>query len=473
MKPLSIKLRLSLLVSLLTLTIIIVVSVVAYVELQESLLKNIDEVLRAMGEGIVATLDEHEHAASRDAEFRSIIGNRNSRGSAWCRIWIDGRGNDLFASDLPEEVQREPLFNPPSTEQPKVGENTLFNVVGSTEHGKANPYRAIWMRRVQDEEVVNVLVGRSSHNVYHELGEFYRLLLFVGAGLTLFAFLAVQAVISWGLSPVAQAGAQLQAITHKSLGQTRERSEIAPELKPFMAALDDMLARLDQAMQQQGQFIADAAHELRTPVAVFKSTLQTICLQRRTAAEYEESINEALLDVARLERLVEQLLSLARLERPEMLHSQVRFRLDALLAETLETFDGQAARQNGRVVLAPTDAVWVQGDESELRQLFGNLLDNALRYGPPGGTVRVAVENGADGEIVVSVHDEGGHIPANALAHLFDRFYRVDASRAQTSGGSGLGLAIAREIARRHEGDIKITSNPRAGTVVSVHLPRR
>jgi len=104
--------------------------------------------------------------------------------------------------------------------------------------------------------------------------------------------------------------------------------------------------------------------------------------------------------------------------------------------------------------------------------LFGNLLDNAVRYGPPGGTVRVTLENSSDRRVTVAVHDDGGRIPPDALAHLFDRFYRVDSSRSQASGGSGLGLAIAREIALRHDGNIAITSDAQTGTSAIVHLPR-
>jgi two-component system, OmpR family, heavy metal sensor histidine kinase CusS len=473
MKPVSIRLRLSLLVSLLTLTIILVVSVVAYVELEESLLGNVDEILRAMGEGIVATLDEHEDADSREAEFQSIIGNGHSGDSAWCQIWMDGNEKDLFSSGLSNHPRRELLLERLPEEQPDVGETSFFNVVGENERDKKHSYRAIWIRRVQEGEAVNVLVGRSSHYVSHELTEFYQLLLIVGASLTLLAFLLTPVLISWGLRPIAQAGTQLQTITHKSLKQERGGAATVPELKPFMAALDDMLARLDEAMRQQEQFIADAAHELRTPVAVAKSTLQTTKLQRRTVAEYEESIDETLQDVGRLEQLIEQLLSLARLETPEKLRTSVDVRLDAVLGEMAGVFDVRMAQQNGRVIFSEAASTWVRGDENELKQLFSNLLDNVLRHGPRGGTVRVKLEDEADNRVTVSIRDEGGQIPPDAVAHLFDRFYRVDSSRSQASGGSGLGLAIAREIARRHGGDIEIVSDLQTGTTASVHLPRR
>ena len=471
MKSLSIKLRLSLLISLLTLAIILVVSVMAYVEVQESLLRNIDEILRAMGEGIVATLDEHEDPNVREAEFRAIVGGGDAKRITWCRIWADGSEQDLFACDLSEYVDQALLMKPPQAKRPDVRASAFFNIVGNIQVNENYRYRVLWMRRVQGRDVVNVLVGRSSHYVYHELTEFYQLLLVAGAGLTLLAFLMTPIFISFGLWPLAQLGEQLQTITSKNLRQERITSPIVLELQPFIAALDDMLVRLDEAMRQQEQFIADAAHELRTPVAVVKSTLQTIRLKPRSKTEYEQGIDESLHDLARLERLVEQLLSLARLEGTNK-SLTTKVCLNVLLDDSIRTFDTKAGRQGGQVVLAESPAIWVRGDEGQLRQLFDNLLDNALRYGPTGGTVCVRIEDESDHSVAVSVHDEGGHLPPEVLAHLFERFYRVDLSRAQASGGSGLGLAIVREIAERHGGTVDITSDPRTGTQATVHLPK-
>jgi heavy metal sensor kinase len=471
-KPLSIKLRLSLLVSLPTLAIIAVVSIAAYVELEEALLRNVDEILRAEGEGIMATLDEPESSEYRETELRSIIGNGKPRYPVWCRVWMDGSETDLFARGALDDAEAERLLHPAKEEQPNVGESSFFNVGREADRNRQSPSRMMWMRRLRHGEIVNVLVGRSTHYVYHELGEFYRFLLIIGVSLTLLTMWLVHVLIGWGLLPIAQAGVQLQTITHKSLGQDRARAAIVPELKPFMKALDDMLTRLDEAMRRQEQFIADAAHELRTPVAIIKSTLQTTRLQRRGVAEYEESIEETLQDIGRLERLMEQLLSLARLERPDKVGSFVEVRLDTLLGETIGVFQARAAEQGARIVFQKSSPVSLRGDESQLRQLFSNLLDNALRHGPSKGTVRVALEGLMDHRITVSVHDEGGQIPADALPHLFDRFYRVDSSRSRISGGSGLGLAIAREIVRRHGGDIRVTSDPQHGTLVVVHLPK-
>ncbi len=233
-----------------------------------------------------------------------------------------------------------------------------------------------------------------------------------------------------------------------------------------------MLARLDTAIRQQEQFTADAAHDLRTPLAVMKSTLQTLQIRPRTVAEYQESVNDLLRDIDRMERLVQQLLTLARLDAIDTISDPAEIRLDLFLQSVADSFTDRAEQQGARLVFEQSAALSIRGDETELWQLFSNLLDNALRYGPPNGAVQITSENGSDSWATACVHDEGGTIPPDKLPRLFDRFYRVESSRSEASGGTGLGLAIAREIARRHGGDIAIISDPQGGTSVTVRLPR-
>ncbi len=171
-------------------------------------------------------------------------------------------------------------------------------------------------------------MARSSSYVYHELGEFLRLLLVFGGSMTLVALLLTPRIISWGLRSITHAGGQLEQITHRSLGHDgRIMGTVPVELRPFQSALDGMLARLNTAMQQQEQLTADAAHELRTPLAIMKSTLQTLRMQPRMAAEYEEGVDDALRDMDRMEQLVAQLLTLARLDAVDEVPDPVEVRL--------------------------------------------------------------------------------------------------------------------------------------------------
>ena len=244
------------------------------------------------------------------------------------------------------------------------------------------------------------------------------------------------------------------------------------ELHPFAEALRDMLYRLDRVMQQLRQFTSNAAHELRTPLALAKSTLQTAQLRKRDSFEYEQAITDALKDIARMEHLVEQLLTLARMEETGESIATTEVQLDVLLRELSETLGKKMENTGGKVILDEMEATTIRGNIDALIRLFSNILDNAVRYGPPNGTIRLSLKSESDNFATVYIHDEGGNIPPETLSCLFDRFYRVDQSRSSSTGGVGLGLAIARQIAHRHNGNISITSSPESGTLVSIRLPR-
>lgn len=427
-----------------------------------------------MGETIRAELEEEGVSReNREAAFRAITGHSVSDYKSQCRIWMDGDDEDLFNTDSIRTPLPPGLRQPPVEERPEVGDLRLFNIGEGAGLHELHPIRAMWMRYSSHGRAVNILVGRSSGRVYHELGEFLQLLLVSGGSILLITLFLVPKLISWGLRSLTEAGRQMKHITHRSLGRDHLVQQNVPtELQPFQTALQEMLARLDTAMRQQEQFTADAAHDLCTPLAVMKSTLQILQIRPRTVAEYQESVNNLLGDIGRMERLVQQLLTLARLDAIDTISDPAEIRLDLLLQSVADSFTNRAEQQGARLMFEQSVALSIRGDETELWQLFSNLLDNALRYGPPNGAVQITLENGSDSWATTCVHDEGGAIPPDKLPRLFDRFYRVESSRSEASGGTGLGLAIAREIARRHGGDIAITSNPQGGTSVTVRLPR-
>jgi signal transduction histidine kinase len=160
---------------------------------------------------------------------------------------------------------------------------------------------------------------------------------------------------------------------------------------------------------------------------------------------------------------------MARLDETARTRGAEAFDLKDLIEDLAGTYQAEAARHGGSLTLELRPAP-VRGDRAQLRRMFSNLLDNALRHGPEGGTVRVSLSV-EDGAARVRVHDEGGRIPPESLPRLFDRFYRTDQSRTRTTGGVGLGLSIAREIAVRHGGDIAATSSPASGTCFTVTMP--
>jgi len=325
---------------------------------------------------------------------------------------------------------------------------------------------------VELHEALLKVAPTSVHHVEHEMAEFLKVLLVEGACMVIGGTVLGTLIVLWGLRPIRRTADRLRGITHRNLGRERLEDVRAPsELGPFIASVSEMLARLNQVLERQRQFTADASHELRTPLALAKSTLQAARTRPRDPAAYRQAIDETLGDLDRMERLMCQLLVLARMDESDRAPEAADVPLDAVLARVAAEGGAAAVQAGSRVVLEAAPPLRVRGSEEQFVQLFGNLVENAVVHGPPGGPVRILLSDEGNGRCAVCIHDEGGAIPPEVLPHLFDRFYRSDASRTRTTGGAGLGLAIAREIARRHGGDIVITSSPATGTRVVVSLP--
>jgi two-component system heavy metal sensor histidine kinase CusS len=222
-------------------------------------------------------------------------------------------------------------------------------------------------------------------------------------------------------------------------------------------SLNDMLARLEESFKRLSDFSSDLAHELRTPVSNLMTQTQVALSKTRSSAEYREVLESNCEEFDRLSRMISDMLFLAKSENGLIVPGQESFDLaDEVTA--LFDFYGALAEENG-VSLGLEGSGQVTGDRLMLRRAIGNLLSNALRYTPSGGRIVVTVSvvrDSFDAEAVhLSVENTGEPIPPEHLSRLFDRFYRVDASRRNSGDGAGLGLAITRSILRSHGGDIE------------------
>jgi signal transduction histidine kinase len=250
-------------------------------------------------------------------------------------------------------------------------------------------------------------------------------------------------------------------------------ARLTPELAPLTQAIESVLGRLERSFTQQKTFVSDAAHELKTGVAVIKSSLQLLLMKPRTPQDYQAGLERCLGDSQRLEEIVAKMLTLARFETVQAnpgpqpvadLPDCLRLAVDELA-----TF---AALHRVQLVAAPPPPgeclVPIAADDCCL--LLSNLLLNALQHSPPASTVETRLTGGS-AVVELAIEDHGEGIDAEVLPHVFDRFYRGDPSRTRTTGGTGLGLAIARAIAERAGGSISIASQPGQGTAVTVCLP--
>jgi signal transduction histidine kinase len=246
------------------------------------------------------------------------------------------------------------------------------------------------------------------------------------------------------------------------------------ELAPIALSMEELLKGLQLAFERQRRLTGDAAHELKTSIAVLKSSLQLLSMSPRTTQQYEAGLEGLLLDSQRMEELVSRMLTLARLEEAPMeqsgsceLQSVVREVADRLHPLTeLKQVLLDVSVEESCVVAMPAD-------DADL--LCSSLLVNALQHSSPNGRVSVLVRHcdGVDGVAELRVADQGEGIPASALPHVFERFFRADRSRSRASGGAGLGLSICKAIAERANGTIHIKSAVGTGTEVTVTLPAR
>jgi len=288
--------------------------------------------------------------------------------------------------------------------------------------------------------------------------------------------LALAALIGWFLASRAMRPVDLMTRTARAIGHSAdltrrlEEPRQRDELGRLASTFNEMLARLDQAFMTQRRFLADASHELRSPLAAIRTNVEA--LLRGADADPEErdaSLRAIARETDRMGRLVADLLALAHADAGQPLVRQP-VELDALLLEVYQ----QERRLAGGVglTLGDLEQVEVEGDPDRLKQLVLNLVDNALRYTPPGGDVTLDVVR-MSSWAVLRVRDTGVGIPDEDLSRIFDRFYRVDRPRTRQAGGTGLGLAICKWVAEAHGGRIEVESVVDGGSTFSVFLPAR
>jgi heavy metal sensor kinase len=273
------------------------------------------------------------------------------------------------------------------------------------------------------------------------------------------------------LSPVDRIVDVANRITATDLHQRVDVLNPNDELGRLAQTLNALIDRLQNAIEELRRFTADAAHELRTPLAVLRSGIDVALRAPRSAEEYRQALEAASDEANRLTRLADQLLFLSRQAAGMMQIDHEEIRIDALVKDVGEQFAGRSEQAGVSLLVEPLEPMTVRGDDIRLSQVFYNVLENAIKYTPRGG--RVAVRGRAvDHQIEIEVEDTGIGIPPDQLQFVFKRFYRVEQSRNGDRGGSGLGLSIAQSAVEAHGGTISIKSTPGRGTVVKIELPR-
>jgi heavy metal sensor kinase len=274
------------------------------------------------------------------------------------------------------------------------------------------------------------------------------------------------------LAPMERLRRLTEDVTATRLDRRLPVADAHDELGRLTQTVNAMIARLEHSFAEVRRFTADASHELRTPLTVIRTEAEVALAKPLDGGEYRNLLSSILEECERLTRLTDQLLALAREDAGAGRPTLESLDLSAVVHGVVEDMRPLAEARGLGLRMEANGAAPVHGDALRLRQVFFNLVDNAIKYTPSGGEVAVRVDR-RDGEAVVTVRDTGIGIPPEHLPRVFDRFYRVDKARSREHGGTGLGLSIAQSIVAAHGGRIELASAPGQGTTCTVTLPER
>lgn len=314
-----------------------------------------------------------------------------------------------------------------------------------------------------------LVVGQLTSGILTTLHTFRYVLLIAGVSVIVLAGAGGLFLASRVLKPVQHITKTAQEIGESDLSR-RIDVKNDDELGRLATTLNGMIARLEEAFNRQRQFTADASHELRTPLAIMQAESTLALSKERTEAEYRKSLETISQESAYMSAVIGKLLFLARSDAgKEPLHFE-DIDLKDLIISLSSSVEALAQDKGIKFATDAPENLIVTGDKVKLRQLFINILENAIRYTLQDGSVMVTLTQ-KEGRAITAITDTGIGIPEEHLPHIFERFYRVDKARSRAEGGVGLGLAIAKYIAESHGGKIEVESTVGKGTTFIVSIP--
>lgn len=277
-------------------------------------------------------------------------------------------------------------------------------------------------------------------------------------------------LIKQALAPVQKIMGAAQEITLHHLDKRLPVVRTGDEIERLSNALNQMISRLDRSFQISNRFTADASHELRTPLTIMRGELETMLSNEQLPGEIRDTLDSLFEETERLSKIVAELLALSRLDTGEAQMERVKLDLAELASTTVEQMCLLAEEKEIALACETTGPVEVEGDRARLKQVVVNLLDNAIKYTPSKGTIRLFVR-ARNGRAELGISDTGPGVPDAALAHVFDRFFRADEVRSREVDGAGLGLSIVQSICSAHGGSITVENLQAGGCCFTASIP--
>lgn len=444
-----------------------VASAIGYAALRSILFSQLDSSLHRLAEIEAAgTADSRDETVHFHEELFGEAAEHEARPTRYAQVWsVDGesvlRTRNLQGRDL--HLPTGILERVATSEVPE-----FFEFAWGERRFRGLVYP---LRLLGPQHRAHLLeVAAPTDQVLTVLGRFLRMLVLLVLGGAV-----VASAFGWWLAghavrPVMQIIKQAEAL-NMNRGAHRIAAEAhTEELNRLVCVLNAMLARIDEAFENQRRFLADAGHEIKTPLTVLRGDLEVALRRRRTPEEYEAVLGQTLEDLREASSLAEDLITLARSDSGGLEPRLEEVTVAQLLTRVADRYKVTAEGAGIRLDLAVADGIVVAGDSALLERAVGNLVDNAVKYSGVGRFVSLSAARRSEGNVEIVVRDNGPGIPAEECTNLFERFYRGDTGRRSTRG-IGLGLAIVKAIVEAHRGWVDIQSMVGRGTTVSLVLP--
>ncbi len=430
------------------------------VRLRADLTADLDRSLRSAGEQVRANYERSGPSllSSQSAGVIRVL----PADSGLQLLTPAGRLVSVYGRDLPTAS----LLSPDRRHRVLAGRDVRSTARGPTD---SEPFRVFATSVTRGRERAVLVLASSLEGIDGAVHRIFVLFLITGP----IALAAIAAGGWWlarsALRPVARLTHQAERIEVDNLDERVPVPTPADEIARLAVTFNHMLDRLDRGVQEKRQLVADASHELRTPVAVMRSELDVALAYGDLQPEARAVLESTREEVERMTRTLENLLELARADDGQLALWRLILPLREVIDEVTADIAPVAAAK-GVTVTTGGDGVVVEADRERVRQVIVNLVDNAVKYSRPGGVVHVETWR-VNGDARLRVSDEGVGIAEAALPHVFERFYRVDSARVRDTGGAGLGLAICHEIAVAHGGRIWAESEIGRGSTFTLSLP--
>lgn len=446
--------------------ILVAFGVAVYVMLSRALHRRVDEALRSTLEISITSLT-HDALEGQSSQSAAQSTTAELSHPQQAMMIFDNTGRLLAEHPYEEDLH----IRLPDLNAIPADEVYLYTVA---QQGNADLLHRLAVRRVripQADTSYIVLASQSLAAVEDELKSLREILYFATPAVLLVAGLGGWFLARQGLAPVAAMAKSARQIGSGSLDQKLPVANPRDELGQLATTFNELLARLNSSFGQQRRFMADASHELRTPLSVMSAAAGvTLNKQHRDEKEYREAIQMMAEQTQRLSRIVKDMFILARADSGRYPLQKSALYLNDLLEEIARAGELLAFEKNVKLTLNNLEEASFHGDEDLLRQMVLNLIDNAIKFTPSGGTIKLDLTQ-RQNEYVLAISDNGHGISDEARDHIFERFYSADKSRSQTNESGGLGLPIAKWIANAHDGDLELAATSQPGSTFIVRLP--